>query len=214
VLPGRTPVPPLAHRLDGGLDAAHLDDIALFFRTYYTPDNAVLSIAGDFEPSEARELVRKQFGAIPRGKGRPPLGDMTVAPVFGEPPREVVPDDVMLPRLFMACRTPVFGTDAYYAASICASILGVRRGSRLQRNLVRDRQVAAEAGAFTYDLTKGSDLLVIDVTARPEVEAERLEAEVHRELDELHARGVEAQEVERARTGSRCSPPTSAIRHS
>jgi predicted Zn-dependent peptidase len=63
---------------------------------------------------------------------------------------------------------------------------------------VRERQVAAEVNAFTFDLSKGSDLLVIDATARPDVSAEALEAEVAREVDRLHEAGVTAEEVERA----------------
>src|SRR6185436_647942 len=123
---------------------------------------------------------------------------MTLPPVFGEKRREVVYDNVSLPRLFLAFRTPVFGSDDYYAASVAAAILGLRKGSRLQRTLVRERQVAADAGAFTFDLAKGSDLLVIDVTARPEVPIGQLEEEVEREIDLIYRDGVTEEEVERA----------------
>ena len=104
----------------------------------------------------------------------------------------------MLPRLFLAFRTPVFGSEGYYVASVCAAVLGMRKGSRLHRALVREREVAAEATAFTFDLSKGSDLLIVDVTARPGVSAERLEAETVREVDRLRHEGVTAAEVERA----------------
>jgi predicted Zn-dependent peptidase len=194
---------PFHHSLIGSmadLDAASLDDIAHFFATYYTPDNAVLSIAGDFDRDEARAMVERHFGAIPRGVGKPPLPDMTVPPTFGGPLREVVADDVMLPRLFLAMRSPVFGSEEYYAASIAGAILGMRKGSRLYRALVRDQQVAAEAQAFTYDLTKGSDLLVVDVTARPDTSVERLEEAVHAELDRMVTIGVTTDEVERVVT--------------
>ncbi|HLV25343.1 MAG TPA: pitrilysin family protein [Gemmatimonadales bacterium] len=196
------PEHPFHHSLIGSmddLDAASLDDVAGFFRTHYTPDNAVLTIAGDFDPREASALVEKFFGPIPRGAGRSPLPDMSLPRVFGEPLREVVEDDVMLPRLFLALRSPVFGSEEYWAASICSAILGMRNGSRLHRSLVRERQVASSASAFTFDLTKGSDLLVVDVTARPGTTAEQLELEVGRELDIMHERGVTDNEVERAR---------------
>jgi len=192
---------PFHHSLIGSMEdltEASLEDIAHFFATYYTPDNAVLSIAGDFDPAEARRLVQEYYGPIPRGTDRPPLPPMDVPPVFGESRREVVSDAVMLPRLYLAFRSPVFGSDAYYAASVCGAILGMRRGSRLHRALVRDRQVAAEATAFTFDLPKGSDLLVVDVTARPEVDVETLEREVAAEIDVIHAGGVTEAEVERA----------------
>ena len=192
---------PYHHSLIGSmadLDAASLDDVATFFATWYTPDNAVLTIAGDFEPDEARALVEKHFGRIPRGAGRPPLPDMSLSPVFGEWRREVVEDDVMLPRLFMAFRSPAMGTGEYYAASVCGAALGLRKGSRLHRVLVRERQVASDAGAFTYDLSKGADTLVVDVTARPDVTPAQLEAEVAALIDEVHRNGFSDAEVARA----------------
>ncbi len=195
------PEHPFHHSLIGSmadLDAASLEDISHFFATYYTPDNAVLSIAGDFDPADARRLVEKHFGPIPRGSGKPPLPDMSLPKTFGEWPRQVVPDDVVLPRLFLAFRAPTFGTPVHYAASIAAAILGMRKGSRLHRALVRERQIAAEAQAFTYDLTKGADLFVVDVTARPEISLEQLEAEVAQEIDLFHERGVTDAEVQRA----------------
>ena len=192
---------PFHHSLIGSmadLDAASLEDIKHFFATYYTPDNAVLSIAGDFDKADVRSLINKHFGSIPAGNGRPPLPDMSLPPTFGGWKRAVVEDDVMLPRLFLAFRSPVFGTKQYYAASICSAILGLRKGSRLYRRLVRERQVAAEAQAFTYDLSKGSDLLVVDVTARPGLPPEALEREVAYEMDLLVRDGVTDEEVARA----------------
>ena len=195
------PEHPFHHSLIGSmedLDAASLPDVAGFFATYYTPDNATLTIAGDFDAAETRALVERYFGPIPRGAGRPPLPDMSVAPSFGEPRREVVADDVMLPRLFLAFRSPHFGSDDYWAASVCGAVLGMGKGSRLYQALVRERQVAADATAFTYDLTKGSDLLIADVTARPETTADALERAVAVEVDRLQNDGVTTDEVERA----------------
>jgi predicted Zn-dependent peptidase len=180
------------------LSAASLEDVATFFATFYTPDNAVLSIAGDFDRAEAVALVERYFGPIPAGNRKPPLAPMELPPTFGAPLREVVPDDVALPRLLLAFRSPVFGSDDYYAASVAGAVLGMGKGSRLNRALVRERQVATSASAFTFDLSKGSDLLVVDVTARPGVDAARLEAEVAAELDRLHTAGVAQEEVDRA----------------
>jgi predicted Zn-dependent peptidase len=194
---------PFHHSLIGSmadLDAASLDDIAHFFATFYTPDNAVLSITGDLDRDDTRAMVERHFGSIPHGTGKPALPDMTVAPTFGGPLREVVADDVMLPRLFLALRSPVFGSDEYYTASVAGAILGMKRGSRLYRALVRDQQVASDAQAFTYDLSKGSDLLVVDVTARPETSVEHLEEAVHAELDRLADGGVTQAEIARVVT--------------
>lgn len=192
---------PFHHSLIGSmkdLSEASLDDVAEFFRTFYTPDNAVLTIAGDFDRATAEEMVSLYFGEIPRGSGKPPLPSMDVPAHFGGWRREVVQDDVMLPRLFLAFRSPLLGSDGYYAASVCGAILGMRKGSRLYRSLVREREVASDANAFTYDLAKGCDLLIIDVTARPGVSAEQLEAAVVAEVELMRREAIPDTEVERA----------------
>lgn len=195
------PTHPFHHSLIGSFEdlaAASLDDIKQFFTTYYTPDNAVLSIAGDFDPAETRRFVEKYFGPIGQGQGRPEIGDMSVPRVFGAPLREVVPDDVQLSRVYSAFRSPVFGSERYYAGSVCGAVLGLRQGSRLYRALVREQQLATEAVAFTFDLPQGSDLLVLDVTGRPDVAAEVLEEAIAREVDKVRADGVREDEVKRA----------------
>jgi predicted Zn-dependent peptidase len=195
------PEHPFHHSLIGSMEdlaAASLEDIAQFFATYYTPDNAVLSVAGDFEPVTALKLIERYFGEIPRGSGRPPLPDMSLPPLFGQWKREVSPDEIMLPRLFLAFRSPAFGTPEYYAASVCGAVLGLRNGSRLRRRLMRERQVAAEVTAFTFDLAKGSDLLVVDATARPGIAGEQLEQEVAYEIDAVWRDGIDRAELERA----------------
>lgn len=192
---------PFHHSLIGSMEdltEASLEDIAQFFATYYTPDNAVLSIAGDFDPAEARALVEQFFGPIPRGAGKPPLPAMDLPAHFGSWERLVVPDAVMLPRLFLGFRAPVFGSDAHFVVTVLAAILGTGKGSRFQRALVRDREVASEASAFTFDLAKGADLLIADVTARPGISAEVLEVEVVREIDRMRTDGVTDDEVQRA----------------
>ncbi|MEJ7809273.1 MAG: pitrilysin family protein [Gemmatimonadaceae bacterium] len=195
------PEHPFHHSLIGSMEdltAASLEDVEAFFATYYTPDNAVLSVAGDFDPAEARSLVEQYFGAIPRGAGKPPLPPMDVPLSFDGTRREVVEDDVMLPRLYLASRAPAFGADGYYAASVAGAVLGMGKGSRLRRALVRERQVASDVNAFTFDLAKGADLLIIDAIAHPGVSADSLEREVAAEVDAMHRDGVTEAEVERA----------------
>ncbi|HEX7939481.1 MAG TPA: pitrilysin family protein [Gemmatimonadaceae bacterium] len=195
------PEHPFHHSLIGStedLDAASLDDIAGFFKTYYTPDNAVLSIAGDFEPSQARAWVERHFGSIPRGAGRPPTASVAMPARFGKWKRETVPDNVALSRLFLAFLSPVYGSDQFYTASVCAAVLGLKKGSRLYRNLVRERRIASDAKAFTYDLSKGSDLLVLDVTGLTGVSGEELESAVVSEVDHIRTTPVTDDEVARA----------------
>lgn len=192
---------PFHHSLIGSmedLNAATLEDVKEFFATYYTPDNAVLSIVGDVEVGEALRLVREHFGGIPRGQGRPPMPDVQVPERFGEWRRETAEDDVMVPRLFLAFRIPPFGAEGYHTATICAAVLGSGKGSRLQERLVRGRQLASSASAFSFDLSRGSDLLIVDATAHAHVDAAMLEAAVAEEVDRLRDDGAAPADVERA----------------
>ncbi len=195
------PEHPFHHSLIGSMEhltAASLEDVADFFRTYYTPDNAVLSIVGDFEPATARAFVEKHFGGIARGAGRPPLRPMDVPARFGGWRRETVEDAVVSSRVFLAFRAPPFGAHTWYAASLLGAVLGSGDGSRLQRALVREQAIASDASAFTFDLSKGSDLLICDVTGRPGVSAEALEAAVVAEVDRARREGLTPAECARA----------------
>lgn len=192
---------PFHHSLIGSfedLDAASLEDISEFFAMYYTPDNAVLSIAGDFDPAEAKQLIHEYFGEIPRGQNRPPLRSTDVDPVFGKTKKRVVADDVSVPRAFLAFRSPPFGSAEYYAASVCGAIAGMKKGSILYRSLVREKQIAIEVSAFTFDLTKGRDLLICDVTARQGVTGSELEKALTAEIDSIVSSGVGSDDVDRA----------------
>jgi predicted Zn-dependent peptidase len=122
---------------------------------------------------------------------------MDVPARFGDWRREVIEDAVALPRIFLALRSPVFGADGYHAATLLTAALGTGRGSRLYRSLVREQQLASNVNAFTFDLAKGSDLLVVDATARPGVTAEALERGIAAELDALQRHGVVQGERER-----------------
>jgi zinc protease len=192
---------PFHHSLIGSMEdlsEASLEDVAGFFATYYVPDNAVLTVCGDFDDAEARRLIEQYFGPIPRGAGPIARPGMQVPPTFQAPALTRVPDDVALRRLFVVAGSPVFGSDEHYAASICAAILGNGKSSRLFNSLVREKQIAADVSAFKLDLAKGSDLFVADITARPEVSEETLLAAAEEEIDLLVNNGVSAGEVDRA----------------
>ena len=195
------PEHPFHHSLIGSMEdlsEASLEDVAEFFRMFYTPDNAVLTIAGDFNPAEARAMVARHFEPIACGAGRPALPSMELPPQFGAPRREVVPDAVVATRILLAFRIPAAGTPDWYTASLLAAVLGNGEGSRLPRALVRTQAIASDANAFTFDLHKGSDLLVLDVVARPGIAPETIEAAVVAEVDRLVRDGVTAEERGRA----------------
>jgi len=179
------------------LDAASLEDVEEFFRTYYVPNNAVLTLCGDFELAEARELVEKYFGEIPAGAPIPPLpGNPEVEPILGREKREVVEQDISLARLYLAYRIPPYGTEGFYSAAIAAQILAWGKASRLYRSLVREKGLAQDVIAYAFPIVVGASMLVIWATARPGVETDLLENALLEDLEGLTEVGEE--EVDRA----------------
>ena len=127
------------------LDAASVEDVSAFFRTYYAPNNAV---AVGRRRRRARPTIRRwterYFGGIPANPAIPPLGDLSLPPTLGGEVRETVHDKVPLPRVYVGFRAPVFGDPRLDALDIAAQILAGGKGSRLHRRLVRDERIAQD----------------------------------------------------------------------
>jgi predicted Zn-dependent peptidase len=181
------------------LGAASLDDVRRFFATWYAPNNAVLTVAGDFEPEAALAAIERQFGPIPRNPDLPPPPDMTVAPRIGQERREVVEDRVPLPRVYAAYRIPTFGTDGWLAMEVAADLLGTGRASRLYRSLVRETRLAQDVAVFTFPLVGGASMFALWATASPEVDHAELERELFAGIDQLCNEGPSEEELERVR---------------
>ncbi|MEJ7802273.1 MAG: pitrilysin family protein [Candidatus Limnocylindria bacterium] len=179
------------------LSAASLEDVQDFFATWYAPNNAVLTVAGDFETDEALAMIERHFGPIPANASLPAPPDMTVDALLGEEVRETVADQVPLPRIYLAHRIPVFGTDAFDALDVAADILGAGRASRLYASLVREQQVAQDASVFVFPIVGGASMFALWVTARPGVSIETLEAATLAELDRLASKGPSEADLER-----------------
>ena len=176
--------------------AATLEDVEAFFRSWYTPDNAVLTLAGAFVPAEALESIERYFGEIPPGsrppRPRPRLDDLT------GPVKETMEDAVELARLHLAFRLPPYGADDWYAADLLATVLTGGRSSPLYQDLVYDRQLAQDVGAFALPTELAGGFVLVS-TARPEVPAERLESAVREHLRQAGAEPFAEEELERAR---------------
>ncbi len=193
---------PYHHPTIGSMDdlgAASLDDVGEFFATWYAPNNAVLTIAGDFETDAALELVRRHFGPIPPNEDLPPAPDMTVDARLGGEVRETVPDQVPLPRIYFAHRIPPFGTDAFDALEVAADVLGSGRASRLYASLVREQRIAQDASVFVFPIVGGAAMFSLWATARPGVAPETLEAATLAEIDRLATDGPDDADLERVR---------------
>ncbi len=168
-----------------------------FFRTYYVPNNAVLTVAGDFEAARALELVERYFGEIPAGSPIPPLpGEPEIAPVLGSTVRERVQADVPLPRVILAFRIPPYTDDAFTAAEVARAVLGTGRASRLYRRLVRERRVAKDVVAYAFPLLTGAAMMLVWATGYPGSSAEEIEAALAAEVEGVA--DATAAEVERA----------------
>ena len=181
------------------LDAASLDDVREFFSAHYAPNNAVLTIAGDFEPGPALKMVEKHFGPIPANPAIPEAPSSAVDPIMGAEVRLEVPDRVPLPRIYAAYRMPIFGSDDFNALEVAVDLLGSGRASRLYRALVREQQVAQDVTTFAFPVIGGAAIFTIWVTARPGIGREALEAALWTEVDRLRSDGPTEDELERVR---------------
>jgi zinc protease len=181
------------------LDAASLDDVREFFAAHYAPNNAVLTIAGDFDSESALKMVEKHFGPITANPAIPAAPSTAVDSIIGAEVRMDVPDRVPLPRIYAAYRMPTFGTDGFDALGVAVDLLGSGRASRLYRALVREQQVAQDVTTFAFPVIGGAAIFTIWVTARPGVAHEALEAVLWAEVDRLTAEGPSDDELERAR---------------
>jgi len=181
------------------LSAASLDGVGDFFATYYAPNNAVLTLAGDFETDAALEMIRRHFGPIPPNASLPPPPDMSVDARLGTEVRVTIPDQVPLPRIYHAHRAPPFGTDAFDALDVAADVLGSGRASRLYARLVRDEHLAQDVSVLLFPIVGGASMFSLWVTARPGVEPDRLEAATLEEIDRLASDGPSEADLDRVR---------------
>ncbi len=177
------------------LDAASLDDVRAFFRRWYAPSNATLTIAGDFDPAQAKRLVERYFGTL-RRVPKPALPDVAPAHLDHEIVIRHEERVGKLPELELAWHTPAFFAPGNAAADILALILTDGRASRLERRLVR-QGLAQSVHASQESLLKQS-IFEIRVIGRAGVTTDALLAAVDAELEDIRKRGVSADEVKRA----------------
>ena len=180
------------------LEAATLDDVESFFRTWYAPDNAALVLAGDINERRARVLAERYFGGIPRGPGTPVIEAPDAA--LPEPRVLVLEDDVQLPRLYLSWHSPGAFTDGDARMTLLGTLLANGRSSRLHRRLILEEQIAQEVDAYQEGGRLGGSFHLI-VTARPDIPLQRIADIIHEELAALAAEGPGEQELKRARVG-------------
>ncbi len=184
------------------LDAATLEDVHEWFKTYYGAANAVIAIAGDIDPQTAREKVEQYFGDIPAG---PPVTkhQTWIARMEGEH-RQVMQDRVPQARVYKTWNAPQWGSaDATYL-DLVTDVLSSGKTSRFYKRLVYDDQIATQASAFISMREIGGQVRFVG-TARPGVELAEVERALDEELQRFLAEGPTAAELQRVKTQYRAN---------
>ena len=183
------------------LNAASVDDVATFFRTYYAPNNAIIAVTGDVTTSRVLELARKYFEPIPAQAVPPPV-DVTQAPQIAE--RRLSLDDALarVPRLDISYRIPSNLSADNDSIEVLALILGFGRSSRFYESIVRQKQLATGAAAFAPN-SRGPRLFRISATPIPGKSLEDLEAAIYAEIERVKTGPITDWEIEKARNTTR-----------
>ena len=185
------------------LDAASLEDFTEFFKTYYAPNNAVLSIAGDVDPAETLVKVRKYFENIPSGPPPPKLD--TAEPPQKEERRTVVQDPLArLTLVDTAYQVPGGLNPDMDALSALASVLGAGRSSRLYDSLVRQQQIAVQVYAGVQQ-SKGPGLFYLEAMTAPGRDPADVEKAMYAEVEKVQKGPIQEWELEKARNAARRS---------
>src|SRR5271169_4706251 len=179
------------------LTAATFEDVKDFFRTYYTPNNLSLMIAGDFDPTDAKRLVEKYFGPIPPGPALDRPGRF-VPTLSGEKVVEVA-DRVPQERVYFAFPSPPFFERGDAELDLASLILADGLSSRLQKALVYDKPLCSTVQA-SQNSQEIAGLFFISATARPGVALADVERVVTDEIARLAKAGPTVAELNRAKT--------------
>ena len=201
-----------AHNFYGDLtdiEAAKLEEVKKFFETYYAPNNAVLTIVGDFDTAEAKSLVEKYFGAIKPAQLPPP-------PDLAEPRQEqekrVTKKDPLAPRPAIAIgyHMPERNTPEYYAMGLIEQMLAEGDDSLLHQELVEKRGLTGKVNGAINQLGnlfnyKGPMLLTIDLRYDPATKSETVLEAIDTTIEPLRTKPVDSASLDRARVKLRSS---------
>jgi zinc protease len=177
------------------LAAASLDDVRDFFTTWYRPDNATLTLIGDFNPDEARELIDRYFGDIVPGHSFPKFSQERT-PLQGER-REVFTSPVQLPRIYRLYHLPRMGSSDWIHGDLLSTVLASDKASRLERALVHEQQIAQDVAAYVLP-TEATGMLMLQATAKEGISIEELEESLDAEIARIATKGITDDELTRA----------------
>ncbi len=177
------------------LNAASVQDVAAFFKTYYAPNNAVLVLVGDFEPAEALAKVKKYFGEIPR-QPAPPQPDMAEPKQAAERRKTIDDGFAQLPRLDIVYKVPQAETPDWYALDVLGDILVKGRSSRLYEELVEEKEVAVNLSGGPEE-SRGPSLFHLTALVRPGKDVAGVEKAIEADVERVKTEGVKQEEVDK-----------------
>jgi zinc protease len=183
------------------LSAATVEDVASFFKTYYAPNNAVLTLVGDFKTADALKKIKESFGNIPR-QPDPPAVDMTEPEQKAE--RRAAVDDSLarLQQIDIAFKAVPGNTADFYALQVLSTALQGGQSSRFYQTLVKDKQLVTNIFGF-MDEKRGTGAFYISTTVRQGVKPEDVEAAVYAEIERVKKEGVADWEIQKAKNTTR-----------
>jgi zinc protease len=192
------------HTVIGSMDdlnAATVEDVAAFFKTYYAPNNAVLTLVGDFKTADALKKIKENFGNIPR-QPDPPAVDMTEPDQKAE--RRAAVDDALarLTQVDIAFKALPGNTADFYALQVLSAALQGGQSSRLYQTLVKEKQLVTNIIGF-IDEKRGPGALYISATVRQGVKPADVEAAIYDEIERLKKDGVADWEIQKAKNTTR-----------
>jgi zinc protease len=177
------------------LTAASYEDVVAFFKTYYSPSNASLVVAGDIDPAKTRTLIEKWFADVKPGPSPMP---MTIPGVeLTGVQKKTITDRVQLPRLYLAWLTPRQFAPGDAALDVVADVLAGGKNSRLYKRLVYDMQIAQDVSAFQDSNALSSNFQIV-ATPRPGHTVEELQKVIDEEIQKLQTEEPSDHEVQRA----------------
>lgn len=179
------------------LNAASLEDVHEWFKTYYGPNNAVLVIAGDVNTQEVYEKVKKYFGDIPPG---PPIAkhQVWIAKMSGTK-RQIMQDRVPQARIYKVWNIPQWGTEELTYLDLVSDVLGSGKTSRLYKRLVYDEQICTSVQVYASPGEIGSQFMIV-ATAKPGIDLKKVEESLDDELNKFLKEGPTEKELERVKT--------------
>jgi len=179
------------------LDNASVKDVGDFFKTYYAPNNAVLTMVGDFKYDEALAKIQKYFEDIPR-QTPPPAPDMTEPKQTAERRKTIEDPLAEADELDIVFKIPPGNTPDWYALSVAGLVLSEGTSSRLYLELVKDKRLVQEVSAGAQE-SRGPGLFWISTTLNPGVDPKAIEKLIYADLENLKTKPITDLELEKVR---------------